>query len=96
MEEAFPNKFDFSKNENSIKLEFNKEKEKTRLNLRRNKLDKILLSKRKIILLNNDDNNFIETKKKYELNIDEIITNIPPKYQIDFPLFLDNVRKYYY
>jgi len=96
MEEPFPNKLDFSTSENSLKLEFNQEKEKTRLNLRKSKLDKILLSKRKIILSNNTDNNFIETKKKYELNLDEIKPNIPPKYQLDIPLFLDSVRKYYY
>ena len=93
MEELFNNKRDFSKKENSIKIEIDKEKEKTRLNLRKNKLDKILLSKRKIILTNNTDN-FIDIKKQYELNLEEIIKNIPTKYQLDIPLFLDSVRKY--
>ncbi len=93
MEELFKNKRDFSKNENSLKIEIDKEKEKTRLNLRKNELDKILLSKRKIILINNTDN-FIDIKKKYELNLEEIKNNIPIKYQLDIPLFLDCVRKY--
>ena len=93
MEELFNNKRDFSKKENSIKIEIDKEKEKTRLNLRKNKLHKILLSKRKIILTNNTDN-FIDIKKQYELNLEEIIKNIPTKYQLDIPLFLDSVRKY--
>ena len=81
-------KIELNNNEMS-KKELKEEKEKSRLNLRKSKLDKILFSKRMITFLNESDN---DIKKNYDLNLDDIINNIPDKFKIDIPLFLDRVR----
>ena len=81
-------KIEVNSNEMS-KKELKEEKEKSRLNLRKSKLDKILFSKRMITFLNESDN---DIKKNYDLNLDDIINNIPDKFKIDIPLFLDRVR----
>ena len=77
--------------ENTIKNEFNLDKENTRLNLRKNKLNNIISSKRKIISFN-QDNDFI--KKEYNINLEEIINNIPFGYKINITQFLEQVRYY--
>ena len=81
-------KIELNNNEIS-KKELKEEKEKSRLNLRKSKLDKILFSKRMHTFLNESDN---DIKKNYDLNLDDIINNIPDKFKIDIPLFLDRVR----
>ena len=81
-------KIEVNSNEMS-KKELKEEKEKSRLNLRKSKLDKILFSKRMLTFLNESDN---DIKKNYDLNFEDIINNIPDKYKIDIPLFLDRVR----
>ena len=81
-------KIELNNNEIS-KKELKEEKEKSRLNLRKSKLDKILFSKRMLTFLNESDN---DIKKNYDLNFEDIINNIPDKYKIDIPLFLDRVR----
>ena len=81
-------KIELNNNEMS-KKELKEEKEKSRLNLRKSKLDKILFSKRMLTFLNESDN---DIKKNYDLNLDDIINNIPDKFKIDIPLFLDRVR----
>ena len=81
-------KIELNNNEMS-KKELKEEKEKSRLNLRKSKLDKILFSKRMLTFLNESDN---DIKKNYDLNLEDIINNIPDKYKIDIPLFLDRVR----
>ena len=79
-------------NKNEItKMEFEEEKEKSRLNLRKTKLEKILSSKRKMNLMDGSDT---EIKKNYSLNLDDIITNIPDEYKINIIQFLDKVRQY--
>ena len=80
------------KNNNEItKMEFEEEKEKSRLNLRKTKLEKILSSKRKMNLTDGSDS---EIKKNYSLNLDDIINNIPDEYKINIIQFLDKVRQY--
>ena len=80
------------KNNNEItKMEFEEEKEKSRLNLRKTKLEKILSSKRKMNLTDGSDD---EIKKNYSLNLDDIINNIPDEYKINIIQFLDKVRQY--
>ena len=81
-------KIEVNSNEMS-KKELKEEKEKSRLNLRKSKLDKILFSKRMLTFLNESDN---DIKKNYDLNLDDIINNIPDKFKIDIPIFLDRVR----
>ena len=81
-------KIELNNNEMS-KKELKEEKEKSRLNLRKSKLDKILFSKRMLTFLNESDN---DIKKNYDLNLDDIINNIPDKFKIDIPIFLDRVR----
>ena len=79
-------------NKNEItKMEFEEEKEKSRLNLRKTKLEKILSSKRKMNLTDGSDT---EIKKNYSLNLDDIINNIPEEYKINIIQFLDKVRQY--
>ena len=79
-------------NKNEItKMEFEEEKEKSRLNLRKTKLEKILSSKRKMNLVDGSDT---EIKKNYSLNLDDIINNIPDEYKINIIQFLDKVRQY--
>ena len=79
-------------NKNEItKMEFEEEKEKSRLNLRKIKLEKILSSKRKMNLVDGSDT---EKKKNYSLNLDDIINNIPDEYKINIIQFLDKVRQY--
>ena len=70
------------------KKEFEYEKEKCRLNLRKNKLAEILSSKRRKII-NNENDKII---KNYSIQLEDIINNIPNEYKIDINLFLDNVR----
>jgi hypothetical protein len=71
------------------KKELKEDKEKSRLNLRKSKLNKILFSKRMVTFLNESDN---DIKKNYGLNLEDIINNIPDKYKIDILQFLDGVR----
>ena len=68
--------------------EFEYEKEKCRLNLRKNKLAEILSSKRRKIINNENDKKI----KNYSIQLEDIINNIPNEYKIDINLFLDNVR----
>ena len=70
------------------KKEFEHEKEKCRLNLRKNKLAEILSSKRRKIINNENDKKI----KNYSIQLEDIINNIPNEYKIDINLFLDNVR----
>jgi hypothetical protein len=70
------------------KKEFEYEKEKCRLNLRKNKLAEILSSKRRKIINNENDKKI----KNYSIQLEDIINNIPNEYKIDINLFLDNVR----
>ena len=72
------------------KKEFEGEKEKCRLNLRKNKIEEILSSKRRKIIKNESDNEI----KNYSLHLEDIINNIPDEYKIDMIQFLDNVRKF--
>lgn len=74
------------------KKEFEGEKEKSRLNLRKNKIEEILSSKRRNIIMNESDNEI----KPYSLHLEDIINNIPDEYKIDMIQFLDNVRKLCY
>ena len=70
------------------KKEFEYEKEKCHLNLRKNKLAEILSSKRRKIINNENDKKI----KNYSIQLEDIINNIPNEYKIDINLFLDNVR----
>ena len=72
--------------------EFEYEKEKCRLNLRKNKLAEILSSKRRKIINNENDKKI----KNYSIQLEDIINNIPNEYKIDINLFLDNVRIFLY
>ena len=74
------------------KKEFEHEKEKCRLNLRKNKLAEILSSKRRKIINNENDKKI----KNYSIQLEDIINNIPNEYKIDINLFLDNVRIFFY
>ena len=74
------------------KKEFEYEKEKCRLNLRKNKLAEILSSKRRKIINNENDKKI----KNYSIQLEDIINNIPNEYKIDINLFLDNVRIFLY
>ena len=73
------------------KKEFEYEKEKCRLNLRKNKLAEILSSKRRKIINNENDKKI----KNYSIQLEDIINNIPNEYKIDINLFLDNVRIFF-
>ena len=81
------NLLNIQKNE-ITKKEFEYEKEKCRLNLRKNKLAEILSSKRRKIINNENDKKI----KNYSIQLEDIINNIPNEYKIDINLFLDNVR----
>lgn len=83
-------KFSKIQKDESTKKEFEGEKEKCRLNLRKNKIDEILSSKRRKIFLNESNNEI----KKYSIKLEEIINNIPDEYKIDMTQFHDNVRKF--
>ncbi len=74
------------------KKEFEYEKEKCRLNLRKNKLAEILSSKRRKIINNENDKKI----KNYSIQLEDIINNIPNEYKIDINLFLDNVRIFFF
>ena len=74
------------------KKEFEYEKEKCRLNLRKNKLAEILSSKRRKIINNENDKKI----QNYSIQLEDIINNIPNEYKIDINLFLDNVRIFLY
>ena len=84
------NNINISIDENTIKKEFNSEKEKNHLNLRKKKLNEIITSKRKIDL-SIKSNDLIQ--KEYSLNFEDI-GNIPDKYKLDIPLFIQKVRIY--
>jgi hypothetical protein len=84
------NNINISIDENTIKNEFNSEKEKNHLNLRKKKLNEIIASKRKIDL-SIKSNDLIQ--KEYSLNFEDI-GNIPDKYKLDIPLFIQKVRIY--
>ena len=84
------NNINISIDENTIKKEFNSEKEKNHLNLRKKKLNEIISSKRKIDL-SIKSNDLIQ--KEYSLNFEDI-GNIPDKYKLDIPLFIQKVRIY--
>ena len=84
MENIWKNK-KISEGENDIKLEFNSEKEKTHLNLRKKKIYEILSSKRKIDLSDENDD-----LKKYRLFLEDI-GDIPPEFKIDITHFNEKV-----
>ena len=85
------NNINISINETTIKNEFNSEKEKNHLNLRKKKLNEIIASKRKLDL-SKKSNDVIRTE--YSLNFEDIGI-IPDKYKIDIPQFIEKVRKYF-
>ena len=72
---------------NDIKNEFKIENEKLKLSLRKNKINDIIFSKRKITY---NKENYEYIKKKYSINIDDI--QIQTDLKIDIPNFLKNVR----
>ena len=82
---------DLSINQDKIKEEFNLHQEKTRLNLRKNKINDIISSKRKITQINESNE---EINLKYYLNIEDI-KNIHKEYIIDIPQFFFKVKYYY-
>ena len=67
------------------------EKEETRLSLRKNQLNIILSSKRKISNMSNINN---EIKEQYTISLDDI--NIPEELKINIPQFFQNVNKFLY
>ena len=67
------------------------EKEETRLSLRKNQLNSILSSKRKICNMNNINN---EIKEQYTISLDDI--NIPEELKINIPQFFQNVNIFLY
>ena len=85
------NNINISTDENTIKNEFNSEKEKNHLNLRKKKLNEIIASKRKLDL-SKKSNDVIRTE--YSLNFEDIGI-IPDKYKIDIPQFIEKVRTYF-
>ena len=91
MEEHFKiNKMnnDFQISEYTMKEEFTSEKEKTRLNLRKNKINEIILSKRKIAYTNESNE---EIRKKYIINIEDL-ENLKKEYITAIPNFIIKVR----
>ena len=86
MENIWKNKKpEISEDEKDIKLEFNSEKEKTHLNLRKKKIYDILSSKRKINLSDENDD-----LRKYRLFLEDI-GDIPPEFKIDITHFNEKV-----
>ena len=86
MENIWKNKKpEISEDEKDIKLEFNSEKEKTHLNLRKKKIYDILSSKRKINLSDENDD-----LRKYRLFLEDI-GDISPEFKIDITHFNEKV-----
>ena len=75
------------KDDLEIKDEFKLENEERRLTLRKNKINNIIFSKRKI---SNINENITDNIKKYKIEIKDI--NIPHELKIDIPQFNDKVR----
>lgn len=91
MEKLPPNpQFENSKDDN-IKDEFKLENEKLKLSLRKNKINNIIFSKRKIIYNTENDE---DVKKNYSININDI--QIPNELIIDIPNFIKNVRLFFH
>jgi len=63
------------------------EKEEARLSLRKNQLNNILSSKRKIGYMSNVNN---EIKEQYTISLDDIV--IPEELKINIPKFYENVN----
>lgn len=63
------------------------EKEEARLSLRKNQLNNILSSKRKIGYMSNVNN---EIKEQYTISLDDIV--IPEELKISIPKFYENVN----
>ena len=78
------------KNSLNITDELKEEKQNYKLTLRKNKINQILFTKRKIAYtaINNE-----ETKKKYSINIEEL--QISKELKIGIPSFLNEVRQYF-
>ena len=66
------------------------EKEETRLSLRKNQLNIILSSKRKISNMGNINN---EIKEQYTISLDDI--DIPEELKINIPQFFQNVSIFF-
>ena len=78
------------KNSLNIADELKEEKQNLKLTLRKNKINQILFTKRKIsYAVNNNE----EIRKKYSINIEEL--QISNELKIDIPSFLNNVRLYF-
>ena len=67
------------------------EKEEARLSLRKNQLNIILSSKRKISNMSNINN---EIKEQYTISLDDI--DIPEELKINIPQFFQNVNIFLY
>lgn len=67
------------------------EKEETRLSLRKNQLNNILSSKRKINYMSNVND---EIKEQYTIKLDDL--DIPEELKINIPKFFQNVTYYLY
>ena len=78
------------KDDLEIRDEFKLENEERRLTLRKNKINNIIFSKRKI---SNINENISDNIKKYKIEIKDI--NIPNELKIDIPQFHDKVRTYH-
>ena len=78
------------KNSLNITDELKEEKQNYKLTLRKNKINQILFTKRKITCTAINDE---ETKKKYSINIEEL--QISKELKIDIPSFLNEVRQYF-
>lgn len=78
------------KNSLNITDELKEEKQNFKLTLRKNKINQILFTKRKITYttINNE-----EIKKKYSINIEDL--QISNELKIDIPSFLIEVRLYF-
>lgn len=74
-------------NPSDIKKELKLEKENLKLTLRKNKINEIIFSKRKITYRNN---NIEDIKKKYSIKIEDI--QIPNEFKLDIPNFINKVR----
>ena len=91
MEKFFPRKnLENSTNNPNIIDDLKLENEKLRLTLRKNKINNIILEKRK---KSNKKDNIEEIKKNYSINLEDI--QIPNKYIIDIPKLYNKVRILY-
>ena len=75
------------KNSFNEKIELKEEKQNLKLSLRKDKINQILFSKRKMAY---KVDNFEEIKKKYCINIEDI--QISNEFKIDIPSFITKVR----